>query len=978
MSGMNRRTVLKLVPAVPVLAMAAGARESDAAYSIGSWAANYGNHRARVRVTGPAEAVRVRIPWRRRDRAEEKDIVVIDAATGREVSNLLRLSVNREACELVFQPATAPGEYHVYYLTFTAKPVAHRYETTYTPPREKADPTWAAAHREAAFLPSARLLDIQARSDFDCVDPMEVIATAEETHELVAQHADETFLLFPEERQFPIRMTRDLPLRWIRAGTSKHFRGEALRGEFYVFQVGVYAARAPIKGLEVDFRGALPATAFRCFNLGGTDWLGRPFTKEFRVEHGRVGALWFGVQIPREVAPGEYRNTIALRPKGGAPMTVDLTLSVTPRVVEDGGDSELWRQARLRWLDSKIGLEETVTAPYTPLAVRGRTVECLGREARFAPTGLPESIRANGEEILAAPIALLVETADGVAAPRATGERTISETPASLTREFTAETGAVSMTCWSRMEFDGYINFRVRMKTARAVEVRDIRLEIPLRREVATYFMGLGKKGGYRPARWDWTWDINHANNHFWIGEAHAGLYGKLKNPEDTWDYPALERSGIPDAWGNGGRGKVVVTEEGASVVLRATSGARSLAVGQELLFCFSLMATPLKPLDRAHWGQRYYHMYAPPEEAAAHGATIINIHHGNDINPHINYPFHTTERLAAYLNDAHQRNLKVKIYYTVRELSNRVAEMWALRSLGTEVFIDGPGGGHSWLREHLVENYWRAWHHVFPDGQVDAAIYTTSLSRWHNYYLEGLSWLVRKVGIDGLYLDGIGYNREVMKRVRRVLDGERQGCLIDFHSGNEYDYMDRRVSPACAYLEHFPYVNSLWFGELYNYDESPDYWLVEISGIPFGLFGEMLERNGNPWRGMLYGMTARYYQGAEPKHIWKVWDEFGIQDARMVGYWNHQCPVKTDQAQVLATTYVKNGGALIALASWAKQAVRCRLAINWKALGIEPNGAVLEAPAVEGFQNAAVFPAEAEIPVEAGRGWLLRLRPAK
>ena len=527
------------------------------------------------------------------------------------------------------------------------------------------------------------------------------------------------------------------------------------------------------------------------------------------------------------------------------------------------------------------------------------------------------------------------------------------------------------------MEFDGYINFRVRVKAARAVEVKDIRLEIPLRREVATYLMGLGKKGGYRPPRWDWAWDIQRANNQFWIGEAHAGLYGKLKNPEDTWDYAALEDSGIPDTWGNRGSGKVAVTEEGSAVVLRATSGARSLAAGQELFFCFALVATPLKPLDRAHWGQRYYHMYAPPEEAAAHGATIINVHHGNDINPNINYPFHTAERLTAYVNDAHQKNLKVKIYYTVRELSNRVAELWALRSLGTEVFTDGPGGGHSWLREHLVEHYSRAWHHVFPNGGVDAAIYTTSLSRWHNYYLEGLSWLVRRVGIDGLYLDGIGYNREVMKRVRRVLDGARPGCLIDFHSGNEFAYMDRRVSPACAYLEHFPFIDSLWFGELYDYDESPDYWLVEISGIPFGLFGEMLQRNGNPWRGMLYGMTARYYQGAEPKHIWKVWDDFGIQDARMVGYWDRQCPVKTDQAQVLATAYVKNGSALIALASWAKQAVRCRLALDWTALGIEPRGAVLEAPAVEGFQPAQVFSPGAEIPVEPGRGWLLRLRPA-
>ena len=36
----------------------------------------------------------------------------------------------------------------------------------------------------------------------------------------------------------------------------------------------------------------------------------------------------------------------------------------------------------------------------------------------------------------------------------------------------------------------------------------------------------------------------------------------------------------------------------------------------------------------------------------------------------------------------------KVKIYYTVRELTTHLPELWALRSLGDEVLADGPGGG--------------------------------------------------------------------------------------------------------------------------------------------------------------------------------------------------------------------------------------------------------------------------------------------
>jgi hypothetical protein len=32
-------------------------------------------------------------------------------------------------------------------------------------------------------------------------------------------------------------------------------------------------------------------------------------------------------------------------------------------------------------------------------------------------------------------------------------------------------------------------------------------------------------------------------------------------------------------------------------------------------------------------------------------------------------------------------------------------------------------------------------------------------LSRWHNFYVEGLRFLMERTGIDGLYLDGIGYD---------------------------------------------------------------------------------------------------------------------------------------------------------------------------------------------------------------------------
>jgi hypothetical protein len=130
----------------------------------------------------------------------------------------------------------------------------------------------------------------------------------------------------------------------------------------------------------------------------------------------------------------------------------------------------------------------------------------------------------------------------------------------------------------------------------------------------------------------------------------------------------------------------------------------------------------------------------------------------------------------------------------------------------------------------------------------------------------------------------------------------------------------------------------------------------------------------GNPWRGMVYGMCARLGWGGEPQATWKLWDEFGIQDARMIGYWDPACPVATSRQDILATAYVKPDKTLVSVASWATKAQKCRLKIDWKALGLDPAKAKMSAWEVKGFQPAREFRPTDEIPVEPGRGWLLVL----
>jgi hypothetical protein len=450
----------------------------------------------------------------------------------------------------------------------------------------------------------------------------------------------------------------------------------------------------------------------------------------------------------------------------------------------------------------------------------------------------------------------------------------------------------------------------------------------------------------------------------------------------------------LPPSWYNQGRGGIRVFEErggagspgdaagettgaGAGSQITAVtalnySGPRTLAAGDTLHFNVRFLITPFKPIDtRTHFNTRFVHRYVPVDSVAAWGGTVVNIHHANEINPYINYPFFALDQQKAYIDEAHDKGIKVKLYNTIRELTYKAHELFALRSLGDEILNDGAGGGHSWMQEHLQDRYHSAWHAWSVD---DAAMLDKGTSRWTNYYVEGLSWLAEHQQIDGLYLDDIAYSRETVKRIVTVLGRHRPQVVIDLHSANQFNVRDGFINSALLYMEHFPFISRLWFGEYFEYGLDQDYWLTEVSGLPFGLMGEMLQDGGHPYRGLLYGMTTRVYGEVDPRPVWRMMDDFGIAESRMLGYWLPDSPVRTDHPRVLATAYAREEGrVLIVLASWAAQDERVSVSVDWQALGLEdpvsaPTRMRAYAPAVGGLQDAAEVDLSA-VRVPAGMG---------
>jgi len=979
-------------------------------YGTGQWdEKELGGHRAVIAVTKTASAVKVHVPWRRRDNPKGKKFIIVDAFTGKPVKNVYALTVNASYADIIFEPETGPGEYYLYYMPYKLTGSWYFPTTVYLKESNSYSTAWQQA-LNIKDLPVAEVQRFEAINSFNSFYPMEIVATQQEVNDLLEKNREKDFLLFPEDRKFPVRMDSAICLRWVERGEGGTFSGLASRNEFYVYQIGVFAAFHELKKLHLRFSdlentkgGKISSGAMRCFNMEGKDWLGKSFKKIVSVQKGEIQSLWIGVDIPRDQQPGVYQGWVKVSADGVKERSIPVALTIKDALLEDRGYSEPPTLARLNWLDSDIGLDDSVYRPYTPVVLKQKTINILGRTLRFDRYGFPDKITSsftgsnhdvNGQprDILNGPVKMVVVRNGKELEWKGQAPSVRQQSAGAVSWETQLAAEGVALKVSAKMECDGYVNYQLTIKALEDCTVDNMELRIPYAREAAAYMMGLGCKGGVRPEHWDWKWDKKNANNMLWMGDVNAGLQCKLKNETPDWALYNFDKTGPYKDWSNDGKGGCHMFEEAGKVMLTAFTGQQRLRAGQTIHLNFGLLITPVKPLSNDHWSERYFQADPPManwrQKALEKGATVMNIHQGNILNPYINYPFLATDTLTKYVTANRNIGIRTKLYYTVRELTNYTPEIWALRSLGDEIFSpgkgsqladqfadDGIGGnlfstGGPWLVEHLVKNYDAAWHTPLENSAYDMSIRTQGLSRWHNYYLEGLNWLVKNTGIRGIYLDGVGYDRDIMKRVRKVMDRAADSCLIDFHSGNNFHPSYGLNSPANQYMELFPCLNSLWLGEGYDYNEKPDYWLVEISGIPFGLYSEMLNGCGNAYRGMLFGMTSRLgWTGCDPSALWKLWDKFDIKNAEMVGFWDPSLPVKCSDSNVKVTVYRKPKKLLIVYASWAANDVQVGLDVDWKSLGWDPRQVNISVPDVNDLQKSQVTGSLTDIKVEKGKG---------
>ncbi|MBR3992051.1 MAG: hypothetical protein IKI91_07920, partial [Clostridia bacterium] len=756
--------------------------------------------------------------------------------------------------------APEAGIYEFYYLPFELKGHWCSPETHYLP-RERMNPSkeWLDGV-SGAEIALGEALKYESRTEFDSFYPMEFAMTAEERRNFLP--ADKPFALVAENRLRPVRMKHDLPEIWLRrAGDRLSLSDSVCKNEHYAFLLAICAAEE-LRDVKVTFRdgGGNEYGKDRCFSINtyGIDAAGREMDLAPSVPAGDVLPLWCCVDA--EKFDGEEIRIFAEVTAGNTNCAevAEIRLRVTEEILTRNGDDDLWRMSRLFWLNSAAGISDDVIPPYTPVVFDAPdTVSILGRRVTLGSSCLPRQVETFYDEagelarendpalLLKEPVKFTVKK-DGAELPARESDRS-SETPGTMLTRFSSVSHPDGLSLKNEVtyEADGFIDCRV-TATAERDGGYDFSLSFVLDGRYARYMMGMCREGGAVPSFWEYRWDESRDGNVVWLGGPRGGLQIRLMQDDDHWGGVKP----LPESWSGCGRGRMTVRRTGdGDAEFYASSGVREMKAGESVSFHFHMIVTPLHPVDRAtHFTKHYYHSNSwhsdepivSIDRAKKFGASTVILHQGGPLNENINYPFHLASKLKKEVDRAHAEGMKYKIYYTVRELSNYTTEIWALRSLGDEIYYAGtdfrladffasdedkvkdrPSGG-PWLIEHLGEGFCPAWHQPLSSGEYDCAIRTQHRSRWHNYYLKGLEWLMTAVGIDGIYLDGIGYNRHITRRLRRIMQSVKDGCDIDIHVGNEHAPFYGYRTATCDYLEHFAYADKVWIGEGYDYRSQP------------------------------------------------------------------------------------------------------------------------------------------------------------
>jgi len=656
---------------------------------------------------------------------------------------------------------------------------------------------------------------------------------------------------------------------------------------------------------------------------------------------------------------GTYRVKILVKDKVGA--------TVSEKAID------VWKpyDAKPDWLGNKIGLDDTVPPPWTPLKVSGGVVECWNRAYDFGEAPFPRRIKIAGEPVLAGPIELVVSMGRESVPLRWKNVAVKRTGPDKAVIEGDASRGGFAFRVRTTVEFDGFMRSDITISPGGKNELSGFALTIPLRSEWARWRYSLDRQD-------PWVWDrsprigeVKASSNelfspYIWLG-CHKG--GLLWCAEDDRDWRPVDS-----------RGAVQIAKTSGGVELRLNVIGTPTRLDGPVQLSFGIQATPVKPMPKM-WHAYYSGLLEPHRRSGPGIYTYIDM--SGYKQPSGWYHFMWNAADPAYkpiesykkkIRERHALGRKFLPYALLNVVDKDVPQLQYFRS--------------DWCTGHVSDNRFVQ---VCPE------------SSWADFILRRMKRFFELYDIDGMYFDygsplpcwntrgscGCGYKvngklrasypifgeRELRKRFYKMVKEKRPGAVIVLHT------QARNVIPCTGfsdvYLDGERFLGKVErnFGGNYIRMIPLVRFRIEFAGTHWGLiplFLPELHRKAPPGRSgygenpelthkimalcMLHGTNV--HSGFND---WEVVNEilrrkayaFGddMPNVRFVPYWDNKGLFASDRENVKVSACIGTRKILLAVANFSRSSTDCTIKLDSKRLSL-PQGPmdVVDLIRCEGF----------------------------
>jgi hypothetical protein len=605
----------------------------------------------------------------------------------------------------------------------------------------------------------------------------------------------------------------------------------------------------------------------------------------------------------------------------------------------------------LSWLGNKLGEEDVVLPPWTPMTVALRTgsvdVSCWGRTYQFRGAPLPTQIISQGNPMLAHPIELKVFSGSRQLQWQNGKVKVLKSSPTHVILQGSAEAktnaGRVLLTTNIRLEYDGLATVSMNLQKPTAWQPDTVSFEMSLRPERALYYHRASdarvSPSGSVP-KGTGVVDKTPFQLFSWLGDNERGLFWFCETAEfwPNWqDENALE-----------------IVRAADSVSIKA-----NLVKGQNLpdnwTYDYGVQATPVKAIP-ADWRK------ARTNNVSSANKTIVWPWNYNRDFKYFGHPEVEDEAAFAAAVKRHRAQGQAVVPYSCLDfMSSGIPEYrWFEKQwyIGTRdnsspdvisfgASFDGVSPKQKSLQDFLV------WKNLQFMKKFDLDGYYQDQSRAFGSTIEsaGYGW---QDGEIRRHTYGLLANRELYRRIYAVTKKENPDSFLQAHMSAYMQIPFLAYDDAVLNGEQYEMVQDSYMDVM-----SLDQWRAIFTGKQWGVVGFFLPMFSGehatevaPTRG-LAALVMLHDVSVRPMHsnidVWETMygalDKFGYVESSFIPYWSPQPPASTDMKDVYMSAYKrKDGRALVVVGNTSREPRSGTVTLNKQVLGL-PAGQVFSWP---------------------------------